>query len=103
MYNLFKQIASGRFIMIGNGDNIKSMAYVENLAAFIQHSLSFGPGVHLFNYTDKPDFTMNELVLLVKKSLGYSEKISFRLPYILAYTIGIIFDLISLITKKKIP
>ncbi|MEM4360079.1 MAG: NAD(P)-dependent oxidoreductase, partial [Candidatus Bilamarchaeaceae archaeon] len=34
VYNLLKQIASGRFIMVGNGKNIKSMAYVENVAAF---------------------------------------------------------------------
>ena len=34
VYNLLKQITSGRFAMVGKGDNIKSMAYVENVAAF---------------------------------------------------------------------
>ena len=49
VYNLLKQIASGKFVMVGNGENRKSMAYVENVTAFIQHSLSFGSGLHIFN------------------------------------------------------
>ena len=67
VYNLFKQIASHRFIMIGNGKNTKSMAYVENVAAFIEHSLSFNPGVHIYNYIDKPDFNMNTLISKTRK------------------------------------
>jgi len=35
VYNLLKQIAGGKFLMVGNGKNVKSMAYVENVAAFI--------------------------------------------------------------------
>ena len=41
--------------MFGDGKNIKSLAYVENVAEFIIHSLSFKTGFHLFNYVDKPD------------------------------------------------
>ena len=48
--------------MFGNGLNIKSMAYVENVAAFLEHSLSFKPGLHIYNYIDKPDLSMNSLV-----------------------------------------
>src|SRR5690606_41923624 len=62
VYNLLKFIASGKFVMVGNGRNVKSMAYVENIAAFLEYSLGFGPGVHLYNYVDKPDFDMNSLV-----------------------------------------
>lgn len=64
VYNLLRQIASGKFIMIGSGQNRKSMAYVENVAAFIEHALGFGPGVHIYNYIDKPDFDMNTLVAI---------------------------------------
>ena len=35
VYNLLKQIASKKFVMFGNGKNKKSMAYVENVAAFL--------------------------------------------------------------------
>jgi len=46
VYNLLRQMASGRFVMVGHGENRKSMAYVENIAAFIEYSLGFAPGVH---------------------------------------------------------
>jgi GlcNAc-P-P-Und epimerase len=44
VYNLLRYLADGRFVMVGSGRNVKSMAYVENIAAFLEHSLSFGPG-----------------------------------------------------------
>jgi nucleoside-diphosphate-sugar epimerase len=49
VYNLFRQIASGKFMMIGDGTNRKSMAYVENVAAFLEYSLGFENGVHIYN------------------------------------------------------
>ena len=36
VYNLSKQISSGKFLMIGKGQNKKSMAYVGNVLAFIK-------------------------------------------------------------------
>ena len=102
VYNLLRQIASGKFVMVGNGENRKSMAYVENVAAFIEYGLNFKPGVHVYNYIDKPDFTMNKLVCSVKRILGQSEKIRFRLPFFIGYAIGKGFDLISAITGKRL-
>ena len=103
VFNLLKQVSSGRFVMIGDGLNRKSMAYVENVAAFLEHSLDFKPGVHIYNYIDKPDFTMNALVAHVNKLLGRSSEIKFRLPFSLGILIGSSFDLISKITGKKFP
>jgi len=102
VYNLLKQIASGRFMMIGNGENRKSIAYVENIVAFIKYSLSFNPGVHTYNFIDKPDFTMNNLLTTVNKIMGRSEKIGFRLPYSLGFFIGKCFDLVAFLTGKKL-
>ncbi len=51
VYNLLKQIASGRFVMVGNGKNVKSLAYVENVAAFIEYSLKF----HIAQYKQFSD------------------------------------------------
>ncbi len=62
VYNLFRQIASGRFVMIGSGNNMKSMAYVENIAARLEHALDQQSTYQVSNYVDKPDFTMNQLV-----------------------------------------
>lgn len=101
VYNLLRQIASGKFMMIGDGTNRKSMAYVENVAAFLEYSLGFENGVHIYNYIDKPDFDMNTLVANVNKALGKDEKIGFRLPFLLGYNIGKVFDFVAFVTGKK--
>jgi len=101
VYNLLRQISTGLFVMVGHGNNRKSMAYVENLVAFIEYAISFKPGVHIYNFIDKPDVTMNTLVATVNRILGKSEKKSFRLPYSIGYTIGKCFDLIALSTGKR--
>jgi len=101
VFNLLKQISSGKFVMVGDGLNRKSMAYVENVAAFLEYSLSFRPGIHIYNYIDKPDFTMNQLVGLVNKLLDRSEEIKIRLPFWIGFTIGKIFDALSFLVKKK--
>ncbi len=103
VFNLLRQIASGKFVMVGNGLNRKSLAYVENVAAFLEYSLDFKPGVHIYNYIDKPDFTMNTLVTHVNKLLGRSAQIKFRLPYSVGLLIGSCFDLASKVTSKKFP
>jgi nucleoside-diphosphate-sugar epimerase len=103
VFNLLRQIASGKFVMVGSGLNRKSMAYVENVAAFLEYSLDFKPGVHIYNYIDKPDFTMNALVAHVNKLLDRSTVIKFRLPFIIGLLIGSSFDLVVKITGKKFP
>lgn len=103
VYNLLRQIQSGRFVMIGNGRNLKSMAYVENVAAFLQESLSFGPGVHTYNYIDKPDFDMNTLVSVVREKLGRGKGVGVRLPYSLGMLVGYVFDLLAKLTGKSYP
>jgi nucleoside-diphosphate-sugar epimerase len=101
VYNLLKQIASGRFIMVGHGNNRKSMAYVENVAAFIEHSLGFGPGVHVYNFIDKPDFSMNRLVSTVNRMLGRKYRVGLRLPYWLGYGLGKCFDGVAALTRRS--
>lgn len=103
VFNLLKQIASGKFIMVGDGKNRKSMAYVENVASFLEYSLSFKPGIHIYNYIDKPDFTMNQLVAHVNALLGGSSEIKIRLPYWLGLLIGKTFDAVAFILNRKFP
>jgi len=101
VYNLLRQIASGKFVMVGHGNNRKSMAYVENVAAFIEHSMSFKAGVHVYNFIDKPDLSMNELVGNVNRILGRQSNIRFRLPFAVGYLIGKCFDTFAAITGKR--
>jgi GlcNAc-P-P-Und epimerase len=103
VYNLLRQIASGRFLMVGSGRNVKSMAYVENIAAFLEFSLSFGPGCYVYNYVDKPDFEMNALVATVRDRLGAAKGVGVRLPYVVGLGAGYVFDLAAWITKRSLP
>jgi nucleoside-diphosphate-sugar epimerase len=102
VYNLLRQIAGGKFPMVGKGANVKSMAYVENVAAFIEYCLNNGPGEHLFNYIDKPDFDMNTLVSEVNRILGGPQKV-FHWPYWLGCFGGLCFDVLAKILRKKLP
>jgi nucleoside-diphosphate-sugar epimerase len=101
VYNLLRQVASGAFVMVGHGENRKSMAYVENVAAFLEYSLCFKPGVHIYNFIDKPDFTMNALVTSVNRMLGKPGKIRFKLPFAVGLWIGKGFDLLASVTGRK--
>ena len=102
VYNLLKQIASGKFLMIGKGQNKKSMAYVGNVVAFIKHRLELAEeGYHVFNYVDKPDLTMTSLLKVIEKSLN--KKIpSIRIPVWLGFLGGYGFDFLAFITLKKL-
>ena len=103
VYNLLKQIASGRFVMFGNGRNRKSMAYIENVSAFLEYSLSFKPGLHVYNYIDKPDFDMNILVSKVRQTLFGKNNVGLRLPSFLGMTIGYFADFVAKVTGKTLP
>jgi nucleoside-diphosphate-sugar epimerase len=100
VYNLLRQIASGGFVMIGNGENRKSIAYVENVAAFLLHSLTLPAGIRVCNYVDKPDFTMNSLIAHVRQLMGITDGASIRLPYTMGLLTANVFDLASLLTGK---
>ncbi|MEO8711611.1 MAG: NAD-dependent epimerase/dehydratase family protein, partial [Parafilimonas sp.] len=101
VYNLLKQISSGKFLRIGKGNNKKSMAYVDNITSFIEYCLTKDlTGYHLFNYADKPDLTTNELLQTVEKLID-KKLPRVRIPYVLGYTGGLAFDVFSKITGKK--
>jgi len=101
VWNLANQIINGPFLMIGDGQNRKSMAHVENVAAFLLYARSLNPGTHIFNYADKPDITMNQLVALVRKEAGLAEKLDMRLPQGLALAGGKAFDIASRLLGRE--
>jgi nucleoside-diphosphate-sugar epimerase len=103
VYNLLRQIAAGRFVMFGNGKNRKSMAYVENVSAFLEHSLSFEPGLHIYNYIDKPDFDMNTLISGTRKTLFGKTNVGLRLPGFVGIVLGYVADLAAMIIRKPLP
>lgn len=102
VYNLLKQISSGRFLMVGKGNNKKSMAYVGNIVAFIKFLIEKKTaGYEVYNYIDKPDFTMNELVDHVSKVLNKHIP-SVHYPLWLGMLGGYFFDVLAFITRRKL-
>lgn len=102
VYNLLNQIASGRFIMFGDGKNCKSMAYVQNIAECLTHVTTL-TGYHLYNYIDKPDLDMNTLVSICRKTLFGKEGVGIRLPGWLGQLAGYGFDLLAFILRRNLP
>ncbi|MNJ97055.1 UDP-glucose 4-epimerase [compost metagenome] len=101
VYNLLQQIASGRFMMIGKGNNQKSMSYIGNIVAFIAYLISEESiGFNLYNYGDKPDLTTNDLVYYTGKVLGKNIP-TLRIPYSLGLLGGYVFDALAFILRRK--
>ena len=103
VYNLLKQIYMGKFLMIGNGRNRKSMAYIGNIVAFIKYKLESGfSGIEIFNYVDKPDFDMNTLVHEIYRNKGKPAP-KLRIPFQIGILGGYCFDILSKIISKNLP
>ena len=100
VYNLFNQIYSGAFVFIGNGKNRKSMAYVENLSAFLLKCIEADERYAVFNYVDKPDFTMNELVSFVRGKLRGRATVGIRIPKFLGLMFGYAADVFAKLGVK---
>lgn len=101
VYNLLNQISSGMFLMVGKGDNVKSMAYVGNVVAFVKYMIdNVIEGYNVFNYIDKPDCNMNDLVAHVSHVLKKHIPTT-HFPYWLGMFGGTCFDVLAKITGKK--
>ncbi len=102
VHNLIKQMASGHFLMVGDGRNRKSIAYVGNVAAFLRHCLTADYRFEIFNYADTPDYSMNQFLDVICKNL-HMERPNLRLPLPLGLGAGYTFDALSKVTGHKFP
>lgn len=103
VYNLLHQIASGKFMMIGKGNNQKSMSYIGNVIAFLEFLIDkVTMGYNVYNYVDKPDFTTNDLVYHTGNILGKHIP-SVKIPYAIGMMGGYFFDAVAFVTRKKLP
>lgn len=102
VFNLIRQVASGKFLMLGNGKNKKSLSYIDNVASFLEFTLSFDGGTHIFNYIDKPDYSMKEFVNKIRWILG-KPSVRIQVPYPIAILGGAFFDSLAKILKKEFP
>jgi GlcNAc-P-P-Und epimerase len=103
VYNLLHQLSSGKFVKVGKGVNRKSMGYVLNLTSFLATLLESEPGQFVYNYADKPDLCMNELIDIFHNTIGNNPKINFQIPYTLGLMGGYGYDILAKITGKTYP
>lgn len=103
VYNLLYQIASGKFLMVGRGENKKSMAYIGNVVAFLETCIKTERKYGVFNYIDTPDLTMNELVSHVRRTLKNKTGVGPRLPYWLGMLLGYAADAVAKLTGNNLP
>jgi nucleoside-diphosphate-sugar epimerase len=103
MYALIRQIYLRRFIPVGNGQNVKSICYVENLvnASLCLWGYSDQP-FDVYNYVDKPDLTSNQISEAIYVALERRVP-QLRIPLWLALVLGLPFDIISTFTGLNLP
>lgn len=102
IHTLIDQIKKDRFLMIGRGTNAKSIAYIRNVVHFLASTLKFSSGVHLYNYADKPDLCMLNMVNTIRQEFGKNPQ-RIKIPYIFGICGGYIFDVLAKLTGKSFP
>jgi nucleoside-diphosphate-sugar epimerase len=96
VYNLISQLGKKHFLMVGSGTNRKSIAYVGNVAQCLEWIVDLDRRpIEIFNYADKPDLQMKELVLMVRGLFGYGETLPMSLPSWLILPPAALLDLIA--------
>ncbi len=71
VYNLLHQISSGHFLMVGKGENKKSMAYVGNIVAFVKYMIdNVTDAYNVVDYIVARGNNMYQLVDHVRQVVG---------------------------------
>lgn len=71
IYRLVESVRARRFVMIGRGDAVKSLSYLENVNAAALFLLDrLRPGLQTYIYVDEPVLSTRELVTRIHWLLG---------------------------------
>jgi nucleoside-diphosphate-sugar epimerase len=71
IFRLIQYVCDGKFLWVGKGDAVKSIAYVENLVEATTFLLDrMGIGVEIYNYVDEPQLSTRDLVNLISRKAG---------------------------------
>jgi nucleoside-diphosphate-sugar epimerase len=103
MYSLVRQIESGRYLPVGDGRNVKSLAYVHNLVDASLYLLSTAPlaPVETFNYVDKPDLGSWEIADRIAEALG-REPSMFRVPLPIALALALPIEAYGTLRRRPV-
>ncbi len=103
VYRLLDAIHRRRFVMIGDGQNIKTVSYLPNLievTMFLADRMS--PGVHTHIYVDTPALTTRALVEHLHEALGKNAP-RWHIPISLARSLAFSFDILARIINVDLP
>jgi GlcNAc-P-P-Und epimerase len=101
VFNLINQIAKFGPLVIGDGENIKSICYVRNVVDFIIHASQHTQEIIISNYVDLPNHSMNKFTSTVSKAIFLKHRQVRKIPYLFAYSIGKFFDYLRALCKIK--
>jgi len=102
IYRLINQISSGLYFNINKGNALKSISYVENLVEatiFLMEKINIG--IEAYNYADEPHINAIEISNVIANELSRKKPVT--VPYWLAYTMALPFDLLIAVSKKNLP
>jgi nucleoside-diphosphate-sugar epimerase len=100
---LIAYVCDRKFIWVGSGEQVKSIAYVENLVAATEFLLDdMRPGVEVFNYSDEPQMTTRQLVSLIAQKSGVAEP-RWEIPLGVALQVAKVFDIVGALTNTDLP
>lgn len=104
MYSLIRQIHDRRFVIVGKGENIKSLSYIENIVDATMHLLDGEPAAafDVYNWVEKPDITSREIAETIYRALGRTPP-RWHIPLGLALLAALPFDAIIALTGKNLP
>ena len=95
IFRLVKLVSDGRFISVGNGSDIKSVAYVENVVDATVFLFSrMKEGIHIYNYADTPHLTTKEIVHIIAAKAGVNVP-KLKIPWTLAIIAASAFDMLG--------
>lgn len=65
----FRHVAGPGFEHVGEAGNRRSLAFVDNVAAFLAFVIDLPGQFHLYNYADQPDLSVAEIVSTIREAL----------------------------------
>lgn len=103
IHRLIDAVHRNRFVMIGNGQALKTTSYLDNLLAATLFALNFmDRGVQTYIYVDQPVLTTNELVERIYELLGRRQPAP-RVPLWLAWPIAHLADTAAAVLNVDLP
>jgi nucleoside-diphosphate-sugar epimerase len=92
IYRLIRQIYHRAYVPIGEGNNVKSIAYIDNVVGATLFLINQDmQGLNLFNYADSPHMPYKQIVDVIYSGLGRDEP-NYYLPMSSMIKIAAVLD-----------